>query len=429
LIAPPHRTCQHLEISLDGTGLGSFVLETPGESRVICFIPSGTRQPGGGRLVLRHTDFIAPAQMADGNPDTRELSVILASLVIEQGQSDGIRQNAAAAPILFLVTGVCRAGETPALPFLRYLCGPGAAVLAWIDFKDDADFERARSLFARELPEIVLRRAPRALWAGPSTVTSLLEGIGEAIAGFPAWQQLLLCSNRDVPLLRRAAFLTALDALRQYDYCGSRWNNGTADLWSPWIVPVATEGEEEEGAAYRQYPVRPEMTLRIEAVLNGLCPEDAVRSLRLTETLAARFAIAAAESHVGGATLVLRRMTAARRAEKTAFHARHALVAGRLWCLMSRRRAEICTGDAAIDLFNRWFHDIPMADECFFQSLAQSHAEAGRIVPHWQALYHEDAQVRAIGAAEYAALIAGRTPPELLARKEAGLGDYAAFLT
>ena len=103
------------------------------------------------------------------------------------------------------------------------------------------------------------------------------------------------------------------------------------------------------------------------------------------------------------------------------------LVAGRMWVFSSRRFAEILTSDEVADVFSLGFRDIFIADECFFQSVAQAYAVNNSISVLWSSLYYRNADPLFINEEWYREVIRTARPGEIFARKSAYLKEYSTY--
>ena len=168
-------------------------------------------------------------------------------------------------------------------------------ILLWIDFKDQSDFGAWKSAVQQELPSVHVELAPHAVWGGPSTVQSILGGIGFAIEKIPNWTRLVICSDRDVPLLRREWMLEQIWSLRGYDFIGSRWNRSSNDL-IPDLATIPVVDSILDHGEFRNYRVRQEMIFKIEQPLTQLYREEAIRSLTIAGTLPNRYRAAVSET-------------------------------------------------------------------------------------------------------------------------------------
>jgi hypothetical protein len=166
---------------------------------------------------------------------------------------------------------------------------------------------------------------------------------------------------------------------------------------------------------YQEYRLRPDMTLRVDDALSPIYTSDAVLSMRMCNDLFERY-IAAAWEYSPSSLLLVQRLSRARATERFDFFARFGLFAGRNWCVLSRRFCETLLYPISCDLA-AMFADVLLADECFFQSVAQYFQASGKISVKWENLYYDDAQSHRINLPWIERLISGHKQPKLLARK------------
>lgn len=412
---------QRVRMTLNGTKIGEDRLAATKVFEIICDVPAeAVNTSGQNLLAIEHPDAARPPA------DARALALRLLALEILPRPSPVSRTPIANEKYLFVVSGVCQAGEQPNLELVRFLYSNQTELVLWIDFKQPADYAGLKQRVDKQFPGVHVCLAPPALWGGPSVVRSMLEAFRFCSRAVPNWSRLVFCSNRDVPLVRRQELLACIDSWAEYDYCASRWTRHTADYWlTAESMMVADEiGVERE---YLLVPIREGAFFRIdkEVIINSPMPDW---SFYIQSVSDGRFRLAVSENFAAP-FLSLHRMTRARALDRAAFFARHPLIVGRQWCVCSRRFVDITLGDAAHDIFADWFSDILIADECFFHSVAMAHWQRGTIRVRWENLYHSDGFLKKeIDADMYRQLIASRRRNEVLARKEAGVRDYARFL-
>ena len=380
-----------------------------------CEVPTGVMEPDCVNLVkVVHCGGAAPALIRNAT-DERVLSLRFISLSVESKDPFELEKPLARSRPLFLITGLALPGQRPMLELARFLSCEDCDILLWIDFKNPEEFGPWKSTVRDELPSAYIELAPHAVWGGPSIVQSMLDGIAFAIDRMPNWTRLVVCSDRDVPLLRRGALLERISSLRAYGFVGSRWNGDPLSM-IPEIGTVPTVESVFDHAAFRTYRVRQEMTFKIEEPLTALYPEEGIRSLRLAGTMPNRYRAGVSEGHRKD-SLILSRLTRSRAVERTKFWQLMGLVAGRQWVMTSRRMAEMLVNERAQDIFSEGFRDVFIADECFFQSFAHSCESDGKIEALWDGFHYEDARVSPISRAAYQDILARKSHMDMFARK------------
>ena len=93
----------------------------------------------------------------------------------------------------------------------------------------------------------------------------------------------------------------------------------------------------------------------------------------------------------------------------------------------SRKFAEILASEPSGHFFNEGFRDVLIADECFFQSVANYFQRRGQIDALWASTYFDDARVLRIDEALYKQIIAQRVDHQMFARKAASIIPFAEF--
>jgi hypothetical protein len=315
---------------------------------------------------------------------------------------------------LFIITGVCQPGEDLSYLLPRFLTHPENQILLWIDFKNLADYQRSADTLSDRCPQAVLRCAPRALWGSVSIVTSMLDAVATALQDFTGWHRIVFCSIRDVPLVSRDEMVGRLERDWDYDYCGSRWNHSTSELLRP-IEMIPSIGLWEPIQHYRSYQIRPDVTLRVDEALTDIYAPDMIASLRLCHELYQRYYVAAREFQPKG-TLTIERITRARAKDRLGFFGRYGLVAGRQWCVLSRKFCDQLMEPTLTDVLSM-FHDVVIPDECFFQTVAGQLEGIGEATVKWDNIYYADAQNMLINVPALTKLVSGPSPGKLLARK------------
>jgi hypothetical protein len=328
--------------------------------------------------------------------------------------------------LAFVITGVCRPGQSVGLDLLRFLSDERHHCVLWIDFKDPVDYAREKARVEAAFPGARVYCAPRAIWGGPSIVGSMLEGIATCLRDFADWTHLIFCSTSDVPLAPKHQILSSLDEMSGFDYCGSRWNHGTTDLLKPLeTVPVCSDPTADR--SYAWYPIRSDMRLRIETALDQIYTPPAIRSRRLCNEVFERYIVATSESFLLS-YLSVHRLTEERLRERHAFFSRFGLYAGRQWCMCSRKLCDILVSEQVDDLFLQWFSDILIPDECFFQTVAQHFLKSEKIEVLWKNFYHNDAGNSSIGPPQLKELSVTRSPHELFVRRSVQQMDFETIL-
>jgi hypothetical protein len=311
--------------------------------------------------------------------------------------------------IEFVVTGVCRPGQNLNLHLPKLLAQAGEVVL-WIDFKQATDFLAATRQVAVEAPEVTLAVAPRAMWGGPSIVGTMLEAVAFSLQRSERWQQLVFCSILDTALADPPTVASYIATECAYDYCGGRFNASTWELLPDFEQTPTTE----DALATREwavYPVRPEMSVRVETALASIFRPKAVRSLRLCDSMHQRYSIGVWEDFTHQ-QLSLHRLTRQRAADRLKFFSEYGLWAGKQFCILSRRFSNTLLTPAVIDLYHEWFCDILIPDECFFQTVARHYELTGSISAKWQNIFYAEGYRGAF----HESVREQRQPHELLGR-------------
>jgi hypothetical protein len=317
---------------------------------------------------------------------------------------------------LFVITGVCQAGEHLSLLLARFLAHPKTRVLLWIDFKDVADYPRIAEAVRTECPHSVMRCAPRAMWGAPSIVRSMLEAVSVCVRQFSTWDRVVFGSIHDVPLATCEEIVSCLDRDWNFDYSGSRWNASTWDILRP-IETVPVIEAWEPSRRYIEYRLRPDMSLRVEDALQTIYTPAAITSFRLCQDVFERYLIGTWEFQPGG-LLTVQRMTRARAQERLGFFSRYGLIAGRQWCVLGRSFCETLLGPQVLDVLPM-FEDVLIPDECFFQTVAEHLATSGTLNVRWDNLYYADAQNTLIDVTGLERLVQKPVTGKLFARKAA----------
>jgi len=401
-------------------------LTTNGICSLLCELPAGVMKRDQINLLeILHRDGVAPCTVGESK-DQRILSLRFVRVAIYSMDPANEERPLTISRPLFLVTGLALPGEPPGYQLAKFLYGDDCDIVLWIDFKDANDFGIWKAAAARDIPSAHIRLAPKAVWGGPTIVTSILEGIAYAVAKIPDWTRLVVCSNRDVPILTRTELLAKISSLNAYDFVGSRWNN-SAEAILPAMDSIPTVETIFELASYRTYTVRREMSFKVEEPLAELYPEKAIRNLTIATTMPNRYRTAISES-IEKNTLILSRPTRSRALERDKFLRSLGLIAGRQWILTGRKFAEIIVSVQSIQLFNEGFRDVLIADECFFQSMASFYQKKGEIEALWTSIYFEDAKVFHIDGVVFKAMLAKRSGLEMFGRKAAGHLAFEEFL-
>jgi hypothetical protein len=398
---------------------GLLVLEgtavREGITQFSCTIPRGAMSAVGvNRLEIMHGDAVAPSAVGESG-EQRVLSLRFVEMRVTSTDPETQERTLSRSHPLFLITGLALPGQRPMLELPRFLACEECEILLWIDFKDPSDFGPWKSAVEQELPLAHVELAPRAVWGGPSTVQSILGGIAFAIDKIPNWTRVVICSDRDVPLLRREDILGRIWSLRAYDFVGSRWNQSTNDL-IPAAGTIPVVDSIFDHSEFRTYRVRQEMVFKVEEALARLYPEEAIRNLTIARTMPNRYRAAVSEGNLKDA-LILSRLTRTRAIERERFWQSMGLVAGRLWIMASRKLAEMLVSDRVSDIFNEGFRDVLNTDECFFQSVANFYCNKGEIEPLWAGLHFDDAHVFRVDRQVYLDMLTRKSGIQMFGRK------------
>jgi hypothetical protein len=415
MLWPPAVTSQHISLRMNGRALLQGQARKNEVCTFSCEVPAGVMAFDRTNLLeILHEDGAAPASIGD-SADRRVLSLRFVSLSIESRDPLELERTLSKSRPLFLITGLALPGQRPMLELPRFLACDECEMLLWIDFKDPSDFGSWKSAVQQELPSAHVELAPRAVWGGPSTVQSILGGIGFAIDRIPNWTRLVVCSDRDAPLVGRDEMLERISSLKAYDFVGSRWNRSTNDI-IPKLATIPIVDSVLDHRSFRCYRVRQEMVFKVEEPLTQLYPEDAIRSLTIARTMPNRYRAAISEGSQKDA-LILSRLTRTRAAEREKFWRSVGLIAGRLWIMVSRKLAEMLVSDQANDIFSEGFRDVLNTDECFFQSIASFYQSRGEVEPLWSGFYFDDARVFRIDRTAYSDMLRRKVGTHLFARK------------
>ncbi len=315
---------------------------------------------------------------------------------------------------LFVITGVCQPGEQPNLNLARFFHTPETQVLLWLEFKRIEDYSLVSEAVKLTCPWAKLRCAPTAIWGSSSIMTSMLAAINVCLTEIDRWDRLVFCSIRDAPLASHEDILSSLDRNWNFDYCGSRWNRETWDILRPVSdIPVTEKWQPME--SYREYHLRSDMTLRVDNALASIYAPDAVTSMRMCNDLYERY-ISSAWEYAPASLLTIQRLSRSQATERYDFFSRFGLFAGRNWCVLSRRFCNTMLNPISCELA-AMFSDILLADECFFQSVAQFFLSSGKISVKWENLYYQDAQSLYIDLPWIESLMRRPKQPKLFARK------------
>ena len=422
----PAITKQGFSLKINGQTVFEGQVDRNEVSAFSCEVPAGVMESNRANLLeVLHYDGAAPAFIGDAT-DERVLSLRFINLSVESRDPFELEKSWARTRPLFLITGLALPGQRPMLELARFLSCEDCDVLLWIDFKDPGDFGSWKSAVQQELPSAYAELAPPAVWGGPSIVASILAGVSFAVSKIPNWTRLVVCSDRDVPLLLRDDLLGRIWSLRAYDFVGSRWN-GPPDSLIPDTETIPTVESMFEHASFLTYSVRQEMAFKVEEPLTELYPEKAIRSLTLATTMPNRYRAAISEGH-RKESLVLSRLTRNRAAERERFWRSTGLIAGRQWVITSRKLAEMLISERANDLFTEGFRDVLIADECFFQSVAHYYERSGKVEALWKGFHFEDARVSAISRTAYKDMLARKSDMEMFARKAVECFSYSQVL-
>jgi hypothetical protein len=413
---------QGLTVILNGSDLGTVELTEPGHFVDLFFdIPPGLLHADGTNILrFEHPDAAAPSEYGTST-DARELSLMFNWLQIGY---EGSPIPLPSSRPLFIILGVCLPHQRPNLGLIDFLYSEECDILFWLDCWEAADFIAVRGSVEVAYPRVIVAPAPRALWGGPSIVQSMIRALGYATRNIPNWTMAFFTSTVDVPLIPRARLFLEVSKLRTADFCGSQWTSRTEDVLRPneFMVRQSTETP-----SYLYYPYREDTHLRIETSLAQICPEDLINNKRITKTLAERYYFYVTENF-SNCTVSFHQLTPNRARERADFFERFSLITGRMWVCCSRRFAAILSGDEVSDWFWRGFYDIFIADECFFQSVAQNYAQRDAISVLWRSLYYDGANPIGIDDERYRILLAMPYKGELFARKAAGLERYDLYL-
>ena len=424
MIIPGDVARQRLLVYFNATLLGALELTEQWVHKELSFeIPAGLEyQHGPNRLVFDHPDAVPPAKYATST-DTRRLSFFFRSLKIESTGSENVALRLRTVQTLFIVMGVCLPGQRPNLEFVKFLYSPECTILLWLDCLDQSDFVGIIAEMRRQFPEVCVGLAPRALWGGPSIVESMLKALSHSIKRIGGWTQVVFTSTLDVPLHPRDRLLSQLASLCFYDFCSSRWTQPTDQVVIPSLFVTADASEPPN---YTIYPYRPDTHLRIDSDLSRICTAELIEKRLITTTLSERYCFAVTENfHTSNLSFC--KLSKERATEREKFFGNFDLVAGRMWVFCSRRFAEVLTSDEVADIFSSGFRDIFIADECFFQSIAQAYARNNAINVMWASLYYRNADPLIINEEWYRGIIRAAQPGELFARKSVGLEDYSTY--
>jgi hypothetical protein len=413
---------QRVSLYFNGLLLGKYELVHPLATEITFVVPKGVVYCSGtNQIRLLHPDAAAPAAFGRGL-DGRQLSVM-----VELFQMIGHETvDAPDSPeVLFVVLGVCLPGQRPNLELVKFLTGSDAKILIWLDCIDPADFGDIKQNVEGEYPGVFAALAPRALWGGPSIVKSMLGAINYAIANIEGWRQAMFVSTVDVPLASRQRLLEQLRALRLYDFCSSRWTHPFEAVVKPELFVIDHASKKP---SYRNFRFREDTHLKIDTVLMDVCTEEKIENRRMTATLTERYCFSVTEDF-STSTLVFNKLTRQRARERERFFQKFELVAGRMWVFCSRKFCEILNSDETTEIFNQGFRDLFIADECFFQTMAQAFERRRKISVLWKSLFYDGANPAIIDEDRYKEILAlSAYSDELFARKNTGISDYERYI-
>ena len=214
MLWPPAVPKQRFTLKVNGSVTLEGCLQTEGFTSISCDVPPGVMKTDGINVIeILHGDAASPSTLGESR-DQRLLSLRFVNLTVHSRDAAQQERSLQRSRPLFLITGLALPGDLPEHGLGKFL--------SWRRLRPTV-LDRLQG--PQRLSGLEDDHRPRSTWGagshrptgsmgGPTIVSSILEGIAYAVAEMPRWTRLVVCSNRDVPLLSRTDLLSKIYSLK-----------------------------------------------------------------------------------------------------------------------------------------------------------------------------------------------------------------------